>query len=124
MEFPSCEIGAMVVLWTGGSQFMFFLSFMHINWGKKVSCPACSIPFYDRQKSSLSCPQCGYSFERSELHTTKGVIHAMVDVDLDDSLTEIAGCDFHDEGDGAIDLVDDSGIIGVGEELEEVKVVD
>jgi hypothetical protein len=96
---------------------------MKLGWGKKISCPACALPFYDLQRSSLSCPHCGNSFEAADLQSKKG-IGAMDEVDIDEKMAEISGFDFQEEVDSGIDLVDEPGIITVGEDVEDVKIVD
>ncbi|MBQ3945225.1 MAG: FYDLN acid domain-containing protein [Alphaproteobacteria bacterium] len=50
---------------------------MKLEWGKKVSCPACALPFYSMQKASLVCPNCGNKFELSELTNRKRAKIAM-----------------------------------------------
>ncbi|MDR1288843.1 MAG: FYDLN acid domain-containing protein [Holosporales bacterium] len=97
---------------------------MKLEWGRKIGCPACALPFYDLRRSSVSCPHCGNSFEISDLHSKKGAVGAMDEVEIDEKMVEIAGFDFPDEPDSGIDLTDDPGIITVGEDIEDVKIVD
>jgi hypothetical protein len=52
------------------------------------------------------------------------MISAMDEVDIDEKMVEIAGFDFSDESDSGMDLVDEPGIIAVGEDMEDVKIVD
>jgi hypothetical protein len=35
---------------------------MKLEWGKKVSCPACALRLYDLRASSITCPYCGNVF--------------------------------------------------------------
>ncbi|MDR0630901.1 MAG: FYDLN acid domain-containing protein [Holosporales bacterium] len=48
---------------------------MKLEWGKKIHCPACMLPFYSLQRTSLLCPNCGNScgnsFLNSELNLRK-----------------------------------------------------
>ncbi|MDR1034554.1 MAG: FYDLN acid domain-containing protein [Holosporales bacterium] len=97
---------------------------MKLEWGKKVNCPTCALPFYNLQKSSLLCPHCGDSFEVADLQSKRGMIEIMDEVDFDSKLSEITGFDFPDEADSGIGLVDDTGIIAVGDDIEDVKIVD
>jgi hypothetical protein len=44
---------------------------MKLAWGKKISCPACSKPFYDLQKPAPMCPNCGHSIVAGDKHSKK-----------------------------------------------------
>ena len=32
------------------------------EWGKKRTCQSCDVPFYDLNKKSIECPNCGAAF--------------------------------------------------------------
>lgn len=36
---------------------------MKLEWGKKVSCPACAMHLYDLMRNPIVCPYCGNIFE-------------------------------------------------------------
>lgn len=95
---------------------------MKLEWGKKVYCPACALPFYDMQKTSLICPSCGNKFEAADLRSKKHAHIAMDEIDLDDKITEIPGFEFVE--DETVDLSEDSDGISVPEEIEDIKLVD
>lgn len=59
---------------------MKFLNVMKIEWGKKICCPACALPFYSMQKTSLECPSCGNKFDISSLSSKKSSIASMDEV--------------------------------------------
>ena len=40
---------------------------MKPEWGTKRQCPECATRFYDLQKSPITCPRCGTSFEPESL---------------------------------------------------------
>ena len=60
---------------------------MKLEWGKKVNCPACALPFYSMQKSALTCPNCGNKFDISELNTKKlNTVSLDLEADFDDKI--------------------------------------
>jgi hypothetical protein len=94
---------------------------MKLEWGKKVYCPACSLPFYDMRRSVLLCPNCGNSFSGSELYLKKSREVVIDDVSAeDDKISEIPNFGF-DACAGDIDLVDDTTTV---DELNEIKKID
>lgn len=83
---------------------------MKLEFGKKIACPACALPFYDMQKTSLVCPSCGYTFDASEMKYKKTNNAAMDEIDLDDKVVDIPGFEFNDDvvsPDNVIELEDD-----------------
>jgi uncharacterized protein (TIGR02300 family) len=95
---------------------------MKLEWGKKICCPACSLPFFDLQRTDILCPYCGSAFASSDLQSKKIVAEVLDDIALDDKLTEITGFDFPDESDSEIDLSDDAEILSVGDDIEDVDI--
>ena len=93
---------------------------MKLEYGKKIACPACALPFYDMQKSSLVCPNCNYSFDISEIKYKKVNNTAMDELDLDDKVVDIPGFEFNDDvvvsADNVVDLGDDD------DALEDIKI--
>jgi hypothetical protein len=94
---------------------------MKLEWGRKVACPGCAIPFYDMQKTSLTCPACGGKFESNELRIRKGSDVSMDEAVVDDKISEIPSFEFVD--DETSDLSDGSSEI-VPEEIEDIKLID
>lgn len=94
---------------------------MKLEWGKKIACPACVLPFYDLRKTSLVCPNCGNSFEASEIKYKKISTVAMDEVDLDDKIAAIPGFEFSDEVDPA-ELTDNSSELGDDSDIDDIKL--
>lgn len=69
---------------------------MKIEWGKKISCPACALTFYDMGKSSLVCPYCQYSFEADSL-TSKGNEAPADEIEIEEGTMEMPGFEFENE---------------------------
>ncbi len=44
---------------------------MKLEWGKKVTCPACAMHFYDMMKSPAVCPHCGNTFDTMEIKSRR-----------------------------------------------------
>jgi uncharacterized protein (TIGR02300 family) len=42
--------------------FVFGKLFMKLEWGRKISCPACALHLYDMMKNPIACPYCGNVF--------------------------------------------------------------
>ena len=57
---------------------------MKAEWGKKVNCTACAMPFYSIKKTSLVCPYCGHKFEISEVSKKRYSKIAMDEICEDD----------------------------------------
>ena len=72
---------------------------MKLTYGKKIACPACALPFYDLQRTYLVCPNCGNSFDASEIKHKKASNIIMDEIDLDDKIVDIPGFEFNDEVD-------------------------
>jgi uncharacterized protein (TIGR02300 family) len=97
---------------------------MKLEWGRKICCPACSLPFYDMQRSSVVCPSCGRAFEALELFT-RGPNQQVVDrnaVDVDVLVTT----DFRFEEDESENsaLAEDPNELLVKAEIDDMKLVD
>ena len=92
---------------------------MKLEWGRKIACPACAIPFYDMRKTSLVCPSCGNKFESSDIRYKKANSVVMDEIDLDDKVVDIPGFEFDTDVDAAAlsdestDLTDDSDVDGI-----------
>lgn len=95
---------------------------MKIEWGKKVNCPACALPFYSMQKTSLVCPNCGNNFELSELFSKKGTSIAMDEVVESDEKIALSGFGFMEDDD--VDLAEENDDISDGEVIDDIKLVD
>ena len=96
---------------------------MKLEWGKKIHCPACALPFYSMQKTSLICPNCGNKFEISELNSKKNSYVAMDEVAESDEKIALAGFEFIDE-EADVDLGDGSDNLSDDEVIEDIKLVD
>ena len=95
---------------------------MKLEWGKKVNCLACAMPFYSMQKTTLVCPYCGHKFDISELNSKKlSVIPLDIDDEIDDKVA-LSGFGFEDSADD-IDLTDDSDLADK-EVIEDIKLID
>ncbi|MDR0640733.1 MAG: FYDLN acid domain-containing protein [Holosporales bacterium] len=97
---------------------------MKLEWGKKVSCPACALPFYDLRKTSLLCPNCGHSFVASDLRSKHAASITLDEVEVDEKLNDVSVLDFPDEVEEHGDVVNAAVMISVGEDIEDIKVVD
>ncbi|MDR1234259.1 MAG: FYDLN acid domain-containing protein [Holosporales bacterium] len=95
---------------------------MKLEWGKKVSCPVCALPFYDLRKSSLLCPNCGHSFIAADLRSK--MANSVVMDTVDEKLSDVSAFDFTDEVVEGSDISDESVIISVTDDMEDIKVVD
>lgn len=84
---------------------------MKIEWGRKVTCPACVKHLYDMMKSVVTCPYCGYKFDRFESKLIKK------DDELDFKLEDDLDSDVVVTHDG------DDDIIGAAEEDIDVTKV-
>ena len=96
---------------------------MKLEWGKKIHCPACALPFYSMQKTSLTCPNCGNKFEISELNNKKASGIAMDEAAEADEKIALAGFEFMDE-DADLDISDDADNLSDDEVMEDIKLVD
>ena len=96
---------------------------MKLEWGKKVYCPACALPFYSMQKTSLTCPNCGNKFEISDLVLKKGSNVAMDEVVDSDERIALSGFEFMDE-EPDVSLVDETDDLSDDEVMEDIKLVD
>lgn len=94
---------------------------MKLEWGKKVNCLACSMPFYSMQKTTLVCPNCGHKFDISELNTKKMTSIPLDIEDLDEKVV-LSSFGFSDNADD-IDLSDDSDLADK-EVIEDIKLID
>ncbi|MBQ8651160.1 MAG: FYDLN acid domain-containing protein [Alphaproteobacteria bacterium] len=96
---------------------------MKLEWGKKIHCPACALPFYDMQKKSVLCPNCGHKFE-SSLTLSKHKQNTVMDevIDDEDDKVAISSFDFIEETDD--DISGESEDIAVKSEIEDIKLVD
>ncbi len=96
---------------------------MKLEWGKKVYCPSCALPFYNMQKTSLECPNCGNKFDLSELNIKKGSHVAMDEVaDMDDKIA-LSNFGFPDN-DSDVDLVDEADDLSDKDVIDDIKLVD
>ncbi len=96
---------------------------MKLEWGKKVYCPSCALPFYSMQKTSLVCPNCGNKFDISELHTKKTSNVAMDEITDTDEKIALSGFEFMEE-EADVDVGDDSNELTDDEVMEDIKLVD
>ncbi|MDR2667211.1 MAG: FYDLN acid domain-containing protein [Holosporales bacterium] len=98
---------------------------MKLEWGKKIYCPACGLPFYDMQKTSLSCPNCGHKFSSVDLTVKKNSAIAMDEVpDIDDK-NPLSNFEFEEEEEVDVGFVDDADDLSTKEEImDEIKLVD
>lgn len=94
---------------------------MKLEWGKKVNCLACAMPFYSMQKTTLVCPNCGYKFDISELNTKKMTSTPLDIEDLDEKIA-LSSFDFSDNADD-IDLSEESDLADK-EVIEDIKLID
>lgn len=95
---------------------------MKLEWGKKINCLACALPFYSMQKTNLVCPSCGHKFDISELNTKKmASIPLDIDTEIDDKVA-LSSFGFTDNTD-EIDLSDDSDLTDK-DVIEDIKLVD
>ncbi len=44
---------------------------MKLEWGRKISCPACAMHLYDLMNVSVVCPYCGNTFETNDYKLKK-----------------------------------------------------
>jgi len=94
---------------------------MKLEWGKKVNCLACAMPFYSMQKTTLVCPNCGHKFDISELNTKK-ITSIPLDIEDLDEKVALSSFGFSDNADD-IDLSDDSDLADK-EVIEDIKLID
>ncbi|MDR1333384.1 MAG: FYDLN acid domain-containing protein [Holosporales bacterium] len=99
---------------------------MKLEWGRKVCCPSCTIPFYDLQRTSLVCPNCGSAFESSDLWAKKGLklLAADVEEDVIDEELAISDFGFSEEETEDVELSEDSGEILVETGIDDIKRID
>lgn len=103
--------------------FVLVFHYMKLEWGKKVYCPACTMPFYSMQKVSLICPNCGSKFELTDLVAKKGANIAMDEVvDTDDRIA-LPGFEFMDEHPD-VGLGEDTDDLSSDEVMDDIKLVD
>lgn len=95
---------------------------MKLEWGKKVYCPSCSVPFYSMQKSALTCPNCDNKFNVSDLTNKKAPSVVMDEAEEADERIALSGFEFLE--DESTDLVDDSDELADEEVIEDIKMVD
>lgn len=95
---------------------------MKLEWGKKVNCLACAMPFYSMQKTSLVCPYCGNKFDISELSAKKMAGQPLdIEEDIDDKAA-FSNFGLSEEVDD-IELDDDSDLSDK-EVIDDIKLVD
>ncbi|MDR1391016.1 MAG: FYDLN acid domain-containing protein [Holosporales bacterium] len=96
---------------------------MKLEWGKKIYCPACALPFYNMQKTSLVCPNCGNKFDILDLVSKKGDNVAMDEViDLDEKIA-LSTFGFEEEGDA--DFIDEGEKLSEKEEIiDDIQLFD
>ncbi|MDR3031487.1 MAG: FYDLN acid domain-containing protein [Holosporales bacterium] len=93
---------------------------MKIEWGKKVSCPACSLAFYDLWKTALVCPYCGNTFDVADLISKKAhAINLEPEDDIDDKAIGLSGFEFESEVENS-DIQDDR----VEDDIDSLGLVD
>lgn len=80
---------------------------MKLEWGKKVSCPACAMHLYDLMKTSVVCPYCGNTFEGNDYKLKKK------GTTLDESSKINSDFEFEVE-----DLETDESVVLDGDEIE------
>lgn len=85
---------------------------MKLEWGKKVSCPACAMHMYDLMKSPITCPHCGNVFEASDYKSRKkgsavdDVVKVVADFEFEDELeTDDSTVLDGDDMDAEIDVI-------------------
>ncbi|MDR2458772.1 MAG: FYDLN acid domain-containing protein [Holosporales bacterium] len=99
---------------------------MKLEWGKKICCPACSLPFYDMQRVSVVCPNCGKTFEVVELFTKKSTRPAVETdvIDIEDDELVISDFAFEEDESENTTLSEDSNELLVKTEINDMKLVD
>lgn len=93
---------------------------MKLEWGKKVNCPACALPFYTMQKTELECPSCGHEFNISELNTKK-LNASPIEPESDEKIA-LSSFEFEDNSED-IDLSEESDLADK-EVIEDIKLMD
>lgn len=96
---------------------------MKLEWGKKIYCPACALPFYDMRKTSLTCPNCGNQFDASDLSSRKRLSIAMDEI-IDEENDKVASTTFGFSDESDTEFNDDSDELSVKSELDDIKLVD
>jgi hypothetical protein len=100
---------------------------MKLEWGKKICCPACALPFYGMQLTSVVCPNCGKTFDVSELFTKKSNRPVVVEtdvIDIEDNVLVISDFGFEEGESENTVLSEDSNELLVKTEIDDMKLVD
>ncbi|MDR0744531.1 MAG: FYDLN acid domain-containing protein [Holosporales bacterium] len=93
---------------------------MKIEWGKKICCPACALPFYDLWKTLLVCPYCGHTVNSSELLIKKtNAINIEEEANIDNNEMKLGGFEFENDEESS-DMPDDE----ITDEIDELKISD
>jgi hypothetical protein len=74
------------------------------------------------RKSSLRCPNCGHTFEISDLRSKKMNSIAMDEVVVHDKIGELSGFGLGEETEEGAGLHDSPVVISVAEDLDDIKV--
>ena len=75
----------------------FYEFIMKAEWGKKVNCTACAMPFYSMKKTSLVCPYCGHKFEISDVTKKRNTKIAIDEIIEDDDKISLSRFNEDDE---------------------------
>lgn len=97
---------------------------MKLEWGKKVSCPACALPFYSMQKTSLVCPRCGNKFEISDLTSRKRTKIAMDEISEYDDNPILSGFDEDLPEDSEQSINEEAEDLAANDVIKDMKFVD
>jgi hypothetical protein len=98
---------------------------MKLEWGKKIYCPFCALPFYDMQKASLSCPNCGHKFNATDLTVKKNNTIAMDEVSDIDDKNSLSSIEFEEEVEVGAVFADDTDDLSTKDGIiDEIKLVD
>ena len=90
------------------------------KWGKKRTCTACGVAFYDLNKNPIKCPKCGEEFDPEEFvkqsFATKAKKARKMTSQLDESTDDLELPDEDieeiDEDKDELDIIEDASDIG------------